>query len=500
MIPYILRKIIKFLESNKILLIQKDAQTLLANAKSDLESFQFINYYHVNAKKQFSDALLMLNEYTSNLLQFKNKNSELPKLVSLDLEEIFTLLNRRKTTLETLRNKIPNGILDVKRALSLSGNKFSTIDEENEELINILILLKDYLTNLNKSFMKLVKKGDPLEDVLWNTSIFYWKELQTYRGFLIDVNNYFIKCKAHLTTEGVLAARSIKEALNSMPSKTLIDSTLSIMNRDKKNKIALLHKHGFCSDVAIDCCLRLKKLKKTYFYLPHDNDKYHFDYNPKQDLAETGGDCFGQSISVILSLIKGQFKWLCPELDLLNYQLEQARTLPPSLSRKIIANAETEVSSASQYHSIQWNDLARVFNDEQLKKDDICGLMFTQNSYTKSQRSFTAGHIAMVAKLDIEKNPYKYIVFEKELGLFGLTDDNSLEIIINAIMALYQNMNYSIAQLVKYGEATDQTYKLLNSIRPFSLSVPVVSPVNVGIFKTRVTEPTKLSVPSMPAP
>lgn len=73
----------------------------------------------------------------------------------------------------------------------------------------------------------------------------------------------------------------------------------------------------------------------------------------------------------------------------------------------------------------------------------------------------------VVAKLDTNLNPYKYIIYEKDFGAFGLTDDESLEYLISEqILPLYRGMNYSKIKLVKYGEASTETYDLLNKIKP----------------------------------
>jgi len=170
-------------------------------------------------------------------------------------------------------------------------------------------------------------------------------------------------------------------------------------------------------------------------------------------------------MSFITSLVNGDFKVLRPPMSLINYQIDQNR--PWIYKKEYIASAETEVSAESIHDSIQWDDIKSVFFDESgFQPGFICGLSFSMNSYTKAQRDFTAGHIAVVAKLDIERSLYKYVVYEKEFGVFGLMDEESLEQVIRAIMALYSGMNYSRVKLRKYGEATDKTYALLNSLIP----------------------------------
>ena len=95
------------------------------------------------------------------------------------------------------------------------------------------------------------------------------------------------------------------------------------------------------------------------------------------------------------------------------------------------------------------------------------------NEYTQSQTSFTTGHIAVLASMDVSQSFYKYIVFEKELGVFGVVDDESLEyIFMQQIMAIYGGMNYSKIKLNKYGEATPATYQFISKIKPITEDAP----------------------------
>ncbi len=489
--PHILRKIIKFFESHKA--IAKKNTALFEKAKKDAKLFPSMDYYHPHAQDKLSKTLEMLTEYQTSFSLLRQTFTKDYEQVLFEIDEILLFLSKAKNILELLIRKIPHGMLDVKRALRLQHTKLGKLPSENEQLKNYLLLLNNFLTTINQEFIGLVQSGDSLENILWNTSLFYWEQLRDYHELLRESKNYFNNCTANLTDSGILAAQSINNAFNEMPLLETINSSLSLMHRPGVNKKNLLNIQGFCSPTAINCCVHLTELNKTYFHLPHHNNKYHFDYNPTQDLIEVGGDCFGQSMMIIFSLIKGEFKWLCPEESLLNYQIEQTRPVPKPLSQETIASAETEVSAQSTYNSIQWSDLYQLFSNEHLKKDSICALSFAQNSYTKSNRSFNSSHIAVVAKLDQERSPYKYILFEKELGLFGLSDEESLEILVKTIMNLYQKMNYSIVKLIKYGEVSEQGYQLLDSFRPFASSAPAATASTVGIFKSDIQDNLKTS-------
>ncbi|HHU0061518.1 TPA: type IV secretion protein Dot, partial [Legionella pneumophila] len=148
------------------------------------------------------------------------------------------------------------------------------------------------------------------------------------------------------------------------------------------------------------------------------------------------------------------------------FQLDQTRNL--KFKKTILGEGETVVSESSPHDSIQWEDMMPVLLDNPyFKPGSLCGVIFSMNDYTKAHREFTAGHIIVLAKLDTKLNPYRYIVYEKDFGAFGLSDDESLEYLINKkILPLYRGLNYSKVKLVKYGKASTETYDLLNEIKP----------------------------------
>ncbi|RUR07824.1 type IV secretion protein Dot [Legionella sp. km772] len=489
MYQFVLAKIASFLEHHEAVISDMDEKNLLAKVKKDLAQFKPINFYHPEAGTQLFDALSLLQDYKIRLVSIHNGLKEKPtpspaliKSIS-ELDKVLFLLDNKISKLENLQRRIPDGILDVKRALWLK-KELSSVKEKDSSLQASLGLLKEHLTKLNREYVALAKTGDSLPNMLWTTSSFYWTQLAVYRDLLKAQADLFEENAAYLTESGNLAARCLMNALKTMPSAKIIDKVLLSIQTTRVNKANFVKAYGFCATMAIDCCRGLQQLKKNFFYLPHDNSRYHFDYNPADDLVGTGGDCFGQSMMLIISLAQGRFKWLCPEAGLLNYQIDQSRPLPAPFVKETLASAETEVSADSEHHSIQWDDLRTLFNEEHFKAGDLCGLTFAQNDYTKAQRSFTAGHIAVVAKLDVERSPYKYLLFEKEFGVFGLADEESLELVVKKIMAMYEGMNYSKVKLTKYGDATDQTYKLMTSFKP--VDSLVTTPVSaLSLFKVK---------------
>ena len=175
MYQYVLRRISTLLDTQESVFSGMDEKNLLKKVKKDIEQFKHINFYHQNANIQLASALILLNEYSSSLLSLQNKLKENPAPTTAtteaitELGDILVLLAKRKTKLKNLSTTIPDGILDVKRALWLKG-ELSSVTGEDEELHRSLELLKNYLTDLNQKYVDLVKSGESLPNLLWKTS------------------------------------------------------------------------------------------------------------------------------------------------------------------------------------------------------------------------------------------------------------------------------------------------------------------------------------------
>lgn len=471
MIKFILNSIVRLLEENPDIFISDREKDLLKKAEEDLTSFKHINFYALDAEQQLNGSLKLIEYYQiemSRILDsFANKSSIILANNELihKIRTILTNLSNKQNKITQLKEKIPQGVLDIKRAMYIAESSIlSNLEVEDKEFKLKLQSIKEFLCRLNKDYMALIKQGGLLNPVLISTTAFYWNKFHEYSSLLRETYTYLRKLH-QLTEEGQLALDCFNSAIQKLPSKKSITGALKILNQ-KDKKIDPIKKIGFVSSSGREACLQLTQLGKQFFYIPRKEEMHHFDYIPKEDLNDTGGNCYGESIMFIHHLSKGEIRWLCPEAGLINFQLDQTRNL--KFNRKNLGEGETEVSEDSAYDSLEWEDMKPVLVDNPLfKSGNLCGVIFSMNDYTKSQRDFTAGHIIVVAKFDTELNPYKYIIYEKDFGAFGLMDDESLEYIITQqILPLYKGMNYSKMRLVQYEEASAKTYDLLNSIKP----------------------------------
>ncbi|HAT9123266.1 TPA: Dot/Icm T4SS effector PieD/LirF, partial [Legionella pneumophila subsp. pneumophila] len=471
MIKDILNTIASLVEENVVVFASERGKQLLQKVKADLVSFKPINFYALDAGKQITDALKLIESYCIEMnrifdeLNHQSSVSLANEKLTHKIKNILTNLKNKQNKITQLREKIPEGMLDIKRALYIVENSFlSESEPEEKELRSKFKRIKKFMSNSNKEYLDLIKKGGLLNTVLLDTTTLYWNQLHEY-STLLNQCRITLQKSHHLTKEGQLALRCFNSAIQKMPPKKHIINALKILNKPN-SKTEAIEKIGFVSPHGREACMQLTCWGKKFFYIPRSEEMYHFDYDPKEDLNETGGNCFGESMMFIHFLSKGAIRWLCPEAGLINFQLDQTRNL--KFKKATLGEGETLVSDNSPHDSLEWEDMRPVLLDNPyFKPGSLCGVIFSMNDYTKAKREFTAGHMIVVAKLDTNLNPYKYIIYEKDFGAFGLTDDESLEYLISEqILPLYRGMNYSKIKLVKYGEASTETYDLLNKIKP----------------------------------
>jgi len=474
MIEFIFYNASRILTEYDHLLIGDHEKALLNKVTLALENYKHINFYALNAEEQINDKLTLIRNYIDEIGPLLNRLQRLSppdaetKACITELSSVFTSLTTKKEKLIRLKTKIPEGMLDVKRALlAVECDSLSDSPDENAVLKDRLAILKDFMSNANKEYNLIIKQGGSINVILFETTKLYWMKLREYKNRLIPVIDYIDQC-SQLTRTGELVRRCLDNAHGNIPST---NGALKLLNKAAKNSINtnhLISKIGFSSVNGRRACAFLKDSGKAFFHMPHNELMYHIDYDPTCDLSEAAGNCFGESMMFIDALSIGRFKRLCPEAGIINYQLEQTRQL--AFKKTPIGEGETDVSADSIHQSLQWEDAKKALIDNpHFNPGDICGMSLSMNAYTQAQKGFMFGHCAVLAKLDVTQSLYKYIVFEKELGIFGLVDDESLEYIFSQqIMAIYEEVNHSKIKLNKYGEATPLTYQFISKIKPIT--------------------------------
>ena len=493
MLEHTLEKLIELLDNHADILNSQHQRELSIKAKEDLLTLKHINFYAIDAEKQIESTAITIQHYLDEVQRMSEEISTQDAGITNNIDSLLRLLKNKQKKIAAIQQQIPKGMLDIKRALQIASSHPISDSATEESLLKLRFsLLQHFMRDLNKQYSDFIIAGGYYISVMQHITVLYWNKLKDYTGLLLTIHTDLNQSN-QLTDEGRFILNCIEKAIIKLPSEEDINSGIKLSSYSSetlKEKLQLLYAIGFSPKRSIRTCQYLSAHQKQYFYMPHDNDKYHFDYDPAEDLAQTGGDCFGQSMMFIHALCQGKFKHFCPEPGLINFQLDQTR--PLSFPKETLAEAKTDVFAGSPYQSLQWEDIKHVFFDDDLiKPNDICGLTLEMNSHTKSMRGFTAGHIAVFAKLDPALSPYKYIIFEKELGAFGLDDEDSLKhIIADVILPMYEGMSYSKIKLIKYGEATNATYDLLTSIKPFTdmlVKTPEKEKQNPTFFQPQAT-------------
>lgn len=311
----------------------------------------------------------------------------------------FKALSQQTTTLQTslskhlkLKEKIPKGMLDVKRALYYQStliflrneiktktlalskvkegskkrsqlekqiaqleekkNKFSSIKFSESEQIdttikNMLADLRKLMAGSIQDYQELITSGGDINVFLHKTTSFYWGNLYLYRKAVNEINEYMqYQDTSELTEEGQLVAECIKSAFKEIPSQTAIEDALATINDVDKGKKA--RGVAYKEDVAIssketqmigfykgESCVMINKLMQQdesapLFYFPYNSRSYTLDH-PCSDLADTLGNCYGET-QMFLQRINQEnpaINNICPQSDLINDQLDQTRSAGP---------------------------------------------------------------------------------------------------------------------------------------------------------------------------
>ncbi len=138
MIKDILNTIASLIEENAEIFAGECEKQLLQKVKVDLESFKPINFYALDAEKQIADLLKLIESYCIEMSRKLDElNHQYPislvneKLIS-KIENILTELKNKQNKITQLRDKIPEGILDIKRALYIAESSFLSESQAEE--------------------------------------------------------------------------------------------------------------------------------------------------------------------------------------------------------------------------------------------------------------------------------------------------------------------------------------------------------------------------------
>jgi len=330
-------------------------------------------------KKQTQEKINSFNVRMTQLFTDKNNTLEQFNSVKKEIKKIEQVLDKQTR----LNEQIPKGMLDVKRALRfnmeltalrneikekehqldflpaddvkrramqerinqlqtdeqrLAALQFSTSPEIDAQIKELLDDLNKQMSSGIQGYQDLAVSGGDINAFLHQTTAFYWETIFLYRTTLSAVNDFMKQAKP-LTKEGNLIATCIKDALQKSPKQEDINTALkavaevdvNLSSRQKtynqplgNNQFIRFYRpkaHVFITTM----------LKKTdpFFFIPYNASNYALDHPAHTDLSGNLGNCYGEVQMFLLRINqkKTMLNNICPQTDLINFQLDQTRNI-----------------------------------------------------------------------------------------------------------------------------------------------------------------------------
>ncbi|HBD4492987.1 TPA: Dot/Icm T4SS effector PieC/LirE [Legionella pneumophila] len=447
-------------------------------------------------------------ELSKRVQLFNNKLKNIPQA-----EEIKAVLDYCQKYIEkhiNLSKQLPKGMLDVKRALSLfdeinstktqirklskdkldsSGQikleglkkeltkaelalQFSYSEEEDKTIKDMLNDLKRLMKMSIRDYQKLATSGGEINVFLHKTTGFYWESLFLYRNVLCEINEYLKKNKKKLSEQGMLVTECISKAFSQMPELDTIEKALEKVKRiddDLKRQEEYNEKINgtwirFYKKGPVKFVQQIleQNLNEKIFYIPYNPHNYVLDHPAQSDFADTLGNCYGET-QMFLKQINSKspaINNICPERVLINYQLDQSRTIAKNTKKEKIGIFEADEKTKAQ---VTWDGIKDILTSKVTSTafGDVC--MITLTGAQVSGREKLVGHGIGLIKM---KNPvpYKYVVYDYAFGgAMGFSSDTQLELFFKQILEGEGSyVPFKKCLVEKVGEVSKECQQLIN--------------------------------------
>ncbi|MDW8926544.1 Dot/Icm T4SS effector PieC/LirE [Legionella pneumophila] len=447
-------------------------------------------------------------ELSKRVQLFNNKLKNIPQA-----EEIKAVLDYCQKYIEkhiNLSKQLPKGMLDVKRALSLfdeinstktqirklskdkldsSGQikleglkkeltkaelalQFSYSEEEDKTIKDMLNDLKRLMKMSIRDYQKLATSGGEINVFLHKTTGFYWESLFLYSNVLCEINEYLKKNKKKLSEQGMLVAECISKAFSQMPELDTIEKALEKVKRiddDLKRQEEYNEKINgtwirFYKKGPVKFVQQVleQNLNEKIFYIPYNPHNYVLDHPAQSDFADTLGNCYGET-QMFLKQINSKspaINNICPERVLINYQLDQSRTIAKNTKKEKIGIFEADEKTKAQ---VTWDGIKDILTSKVTSTafGDVC--MITLTGAQVSGREKLVGHGIGLIKM---KNPapYKYVVYDYAFGgAMGFSSDTQLELFFKQILEGEGSyVPFKKCLVEKVGEVSKECQQLIN--------------------------------------
>ena len=459
-------------------------------------------------------------ELQSKIKKFDDALPEVNKKVKEEIDklQIYLTINQK------LAVKIPRGMLDVKRALTLvqelvlvqktieikrkalsdleegdpkieglqkeivklelkeralSSIKFNTSEDVDKKIKEMLKDLQGLMASSIKAYQALAVTGGDFNAYLHKTTAFYWENLYLYRKTLSTINDY-IKNAGGMTVKGTFLSECIDKAFEQIPKEEDIHQGLNAVKKvDGKLKLrkeaydAKIDNHAFRfyrtkAENFITAILNTPT--KPLFFLPYNPGNYVLDHPAHSDYSDTLGNCYGET-QMFLQRINGKkptINNICPETDLLNFQLDQSRK-PSGENAKILGRFPKPEDQQKEKVKVTWDAIKDLLTKEvdSKKNGDLCYLKL--DGATVAGHDATVSHIIGLIKMK-DPSPYKYVVYDYGFGATGFSDDEQLGLFFKEIFDVH--VPFYKCFFEKVGEVSDECCKFVSGIQPLEKPKP----------------------------
>ena len=343
----------------------------------------------------------------------------------------------------------------------------------------MLLDVRNLMAASIRDYQAIVVYGGEYNSLLHKTTAFYWDNLSLYRQTFTAVHMLILKSTA-LTDKGKFIARCIQEAYKHIPVEDFINVALEHVDmvdvclgeREKAyGKIIAgeMPIHFYKDISSIFNARTAAGDKKPFFYIPYNSDLYVLDHPTHTDFANTLGNCFGESL-MFLQRINGEnpsITNICPERDLINFQLDQSRKI---FGCKKISKIDV-IEKSRERGSLLWEDIkAILIKAPESKEGDLCLCRFGGGRIAGYEEEVK--HVLGLIKLNSDDCPYKYVVYDYSFGMVGCSSDEQLKIYFNLLLEYYTKF-YNF-RLDKHADVSLSCKRFITSIRPIEEPNPLV--------------------------
>lgn len=208
------------------------------------------------------------------------------------------------------------------------------------------------------------------------------------------------------------------------------------------------------------------------FYIPYNSDRYNIDHPAHTDFAGALGNCYGETQMFLKRVNQKEptFNNICPQTDLINFQLEQSKKIGNLV--ETIGKFKTTEDGVIQLSTpgndkgeltespceSQLDAIKGILTQPVLSKrhGDICTIKL---SGAKAEDGTEFAHVLGFIHMK-NPDPYKYVVYDYGLGAIGISSDEQLGSYFKFVLSYYHA--FPRCEVIKVDEVSDACINFFN--------------------------------------